>query len=414
MGKTLFDEAGTRTRCAGAGRRTDLLYIDLHLVHEVTSPQAFDGLRLAGRRVRRPDRTIATVDHNVPTIGRAKAASEDVLSRTQIEALSATTPSSASRCTRSGDAAPGHRARRRPGARAHPARHDGRLRRLATPRPTARSARWRSASARRGRARAGHPDAPAGAAQDDGGHASRASCRPGSRAKDMILADIGQIGVGGGAGLRHRVPGSAIRALSMEGRMTVCNMSIEAGARAGMIAPDQTTYDYLEGPPARAQEPTGTPRSNTGARCPPTRTRGSTARCSSTPPLAPYGHLGHQPGAGRADRRPRSRPRRLRRPGEREAASGRSSTWGSSAGTAIERRRRRHRVHRLVHQRPHRGPARRRRASSTAARSPTACARWSYRLDAVQGAGRGRGPRRRLHRRPAPSGATPAARCASA
>ena len=128
MGKTLFEKLWDAHEVRAAGLHGPaLLFIDLHLVHEVTSPQAFDGLRLAGRTVRRPDRTIATVDHNVPTIGRDKEI-EDVLSRAQIEALERN-------CAEFGDPAvldplssPGHRSRHRSGAWAHPTGHDDRLR----------------------------------------------------------------------------------------------------------------------------------------------------------------------------------------------------------------------------------------------------------------------------------------------
>ena len=111
----------------------------------------------------------------------------------------------------------------------------------------------------------------------------RRACRPASRAKDLVLATIGQIGVDGGVGHVIEYAGPAIEALSMEGRMTICNMSIEAGARAGMIAPDETTFAYLEGRArARRRAPTGSARSSAGARSAPTRARASTARSRST------------------------------------------------------------------------------------------------------------------------------------
>ena len=153
----------------------DLLYIDLHLLHEVTSPQAFDGLRLAGRRVRRPDLTLATEDHNTPT-GRTGVQHPrdnlltiaDPISRTQIETLRRNCAEFGVRLHPLGDEQPGHRARDRPAARAHPARHDDRLRRLAH----RHARRVRRAGVRhrhqRGRARARHPDAAAGPAEDDG------------------------------------------------------------------------------------------------------------------------------------------------------------------------------------------------------------------------------------------------------
>src|SRR5207249_4591205 len=144
MANTLSEKVWDRHVVRSGGGEPDLLYIDLHLVHEVTSPQAFDGLRLANRSVRRPDLTLATADHNVPTTDLDQPVAD----------------------------------------------------------PTA---------------------------------------------KYIILAIIGRIGTGGGIGYVIEYRGSAIRSLSMEGRMTVCNMSIEAGARAGMIAPDDTTFSYLEG-----------------------------------------------------------------------------------------------------------------------------------------------------------------------
>ena len=136
----------------------------------------------------------------------------------------------------------------------------------------------------RGRARARHADAAAQAVQDDGGQRRPStSCRPGVTRKDVILAIIAKIGTGGGQGYVLEYRGNAIENLSMEARMTICNMSIEAGARAGMIAPDETTFAYLRGRDrTHRRAPTGTPPSPRGASCAPTTTRCSTPRSTST------------------------------------------------------------------------------------------------------------------------------------
>ena len=228
----------------------DLIYIDLHLVHEVTSPQAFDGLRLAGRPVRRPDLTIATEDHNTPTLDIDKPIA-DLTSRTQIETLRSNAAEFGVRLHPLGDIEQGIVHVVGPQLGLTHARHHRRLRRLAHLDP--RRVRRHGVRHRheRGRARARDADAAAQAVQDDGDH-RRGRAAPGVTAKDIILAVIAKIGTGGGQGYVLEYRGSAIRALSMDGRMTICNMSIEAGARAGMVAPDETTYDYLKGRAARA------------------------------------------------------------------------------------------------------------------------------------------------------------------
>ncbi len=223
----------------------DLLYIDLHLIHEVTSPQAFDGLRLSGRTVRRPDLTVATEDHNVPTqdIDRPIA---DPISATQVDTLRANTSEFGITNYPMGDARQGivhvigpEQGRTLPGMTivcgdSHTATHGafGALafgigtseveHVLATQTLPQARPRWMSVEV-------------------DGALPADVS------AKDLILAIIGRIGTGGGLGHVIEYRGDAIRSLSMEGRMTVCNMSIEAGARAGMVAPDETTFAYLEG-----------------------------------------------------------------------------------------------------------------------------------------------------------------------
>ena len=231
----------------GENGEPDLLYIDLHLVHEVTSPQAFDGLRMAGRPVRRPDLTLATEDHNVPTLD-VLAPIADEVSRTAGRDAAAQLRRVRRHALPDEPRRAGHRARRRPAARAHPAGHDGRLRRLAHLHP--RRVRRHGVRHRhlRGRARAGHADVAAQAVQDDGDQRRRrrtGGCGPGVTSKDVVLAIIAKIGTGGGQGYVLEYRGNVIENLSMEARMTICNMSIEAGARAGMIAPDDTTFDYL-------------------------------------------------------------------------------------------------------------------------------------------------------------------------
>ncbi|MDY6055673.1 3-isopropylmalate dehydratase large subunit [Micrococcus sp.] len=235
----------------GSARTPDLLYIDLHLVHEVTSPQAFEGLRLAGRPVARPDLTIATEDHNTPTqaIDRPIA---DPTSRTQIETLRANAEEFGIRLHRLGDREQGivhvvgpQLGLTQPGMTvvcgdSHTSTH-GAFGALAFGIGTSEVEHVLATQTL--------PLKPfkTMAITVDG------TLREGVTAKDIILAVIARIGTGGGQGHVLEYRGEAIRSLSMEGRMTVCNMSIEAGARAGMIAPDETTFAYLRGRPHAPQ-----------------------------------------------------------------------------------------------------------------------------------------------------------------
>ena len=235
----------------GENGSPDLLYIDLHLVHEVTSPQAFDGLRLAGRPVRRLDQTIATEDHNTPTWDIDKPIA-DITSRTQINALRENAKEFGVRIHSLGDAEQGivhvvgpQLGLTMPGITvvcgdSHTSTH-GAFGALAMGIGTSEVEHVLATSTL--------PLQPfkTMAINVEG------TLRPGVTAKDIILAVIAKIGTGGGQGYVLEYRGSAIRALSMEARMTICNMSIEAGARAGMVAPDQTTYDYLEGRPHAPQ-----------------------------------------------------------------------------------------------------------------------------------------------------------------
>lgn len=231
----------------GENGSPDLLYIDLHLVHEVTSPQAFDGLRLAGRPVRRPDLTIATEDHNTPT-GDIDKPIADITSRTQIEALRKNAAEFGIRIHSLGDVDQGivhvvgpQLGLTMPGITvvcgdSHTSTH-GAFGALAMGIGTSEVEHVLATQT-----------LPLKAFKTMAINVE-GTLRPGVTAKDIILAVIAKIGTGGGQGYVLEYRGSAIRALSMEARMTICNMSIEAGARAGMVAPDQITFDYLKGRP---------------------------------------------------------------------------------------------------------------------------------------------------------------------
>jgi 3-isopropylmalate/(R)-2-methylmalate dehydratase large subunit len=264
MPKTLFDKIWDAHEVAPG-----ILYIDLHLVHEVTSPQAFDGLRLAGRRVRRPDRTLATADHNVPTDGSTVAAQiRDRLSRVQVETLErncrefdvpvysigsarqgivhvigpelgVTQPGMTVVCGDSHTATHGAFGALAFGIGTSEVEHVLATQTLSQPRPKSMRVRYTG------------------------------ELGFGVTAKDLILGTIGALGVSGGVGYVIEFAGEPIERLSMEGRMTVCNMTIEGGGRAGMVAPDDTTFEWLEGRPAAPAEIPGEwreLRSDDGAR----------------------------------------------------------------------------------------------------------------------------------------------------
>ncbi|MEK6345740.1 MAG: 3-isopropylmalate dehydratase large subunit, partial [Curtobacterium sp.] len=253
MGKTLAEKVwDDHVVVKGEDGKPDLLYIDLHLVHEVTSPQAFDGLRQAGRPVRRLDLTIATEDHNTPTLAIDRPIA-DPTSRTQIETLRRNCAEFGVRLHSLGDKEQGivhvvgpQLGLTMPGITvvcgdSHTSTH-GAFGAMAFGIGTSEVEHVLATQTL--------PLKPfkTMAITVEG------TLRPGVTAKDIILAVIAKIGTGGGQGYVLEYRGSAIRALSMEGRMTICNMSIEAGARAGMVAPDQTTYDYVQG---RDHAPTG-------------------------------------------------------------------------------------------------------------------------------------------------------------
>ena len=250
--RTLAQKVWDRHVVHSAPDEPDLLYIDLHLVHEVTSPQAFDGLRMSGRTVRRPDLTVATEDHNVPTADIDQPIADPISAR-QVEVLRQNTAEFGIVNFPMGNPGQGivhviapEQGRTLPGMTvvcgdSHTATHGafGALafgigtseveHVLATQTLPQSRPKWMAVTV--------EGTAPADVT-----------------AKDIVLAIIGRIGTGGGIGHVIEYRGSAIRALSMEGRMTLCNMSIEAGAKAGLVAPDDTTFNYLNG---RAHAPKG-------------------------------------------------------------------------------------------------------------------------------------------------------------
>ena len=251
MGRTLAEKVWDAHVVRRAEGEPDLVYIDLHLVHEVTSPQAFDGLRLAGRPVRRPDLTLATEDHNVPTDLLGGPISDPV-SRTQVETLRRNCSEFGIRLHPMGDAGQGivhvigpQLGITQPGMTivcgdSHTSTH-GAFGALAFGIGTSEVEHvlaTQTLPLTRPRTMAVTVE---GALQ------------PGVTAKDLVLALIARVGTGGGQGHVVEYRGPAVEALSMEARMTVCNMSIEWGARAGMIAPDETTFAYLKGRPHAPQ-----------------------------------------------------------------------------------------------------------------------------------------------------------------
>jgi len=245
MGHTLSEKVWERHVVRRAEGEPDLLYIDLHLVHEVTSPQAFDGLRLNHRTVRRPELTVATMDHNVPTAG-LELGITDPISRRQIEALDTNCREFGVKLYGMGDPGQGivhvigpEQGLTQPGMTivcgdSHTSTHGA----------------FGALAFGIGTSEVEHVLATQTLPQQKPGTMAitvNGELPPGVTAKDIVLAIIGRIGTGGGIGSVIEYRGDAIRALSMEGRMTICNMSIEAGARAGLIAPDDVTFEYLEG-----------------------------------------------------------------------------------------------------------------------------------------------------------------------
>jgi 3-isopropylmalate/(R)-2-methylmalate dehydratase large subunit len=243
VAQSLFEKIWEAHVVREAAGEPTLLYVDLHLTHEVTSPQAFDGLRLAGRKVRRPDLTVATMDHNVPTL---PGPIDDPMARAQLEALrrnceefgiplyatgsgregivhvigpelGLTQPGMTIVCGDSHTSTHGAFGALAFGVGTSEVEHVLATQTLPLVKPKSALVRFEG------------------------------TLPPGLTPKDVVLGMIGQIGVSGGVGYAFEYAGEAIRGFSMEGRMTLCNMSIEGGARAGMVSPDETTFAYLEG-----------------------------------------------------------------------------------------------------------------------------------------------------------------------
>ena len=410
--RTIAQKVWDRHVVRSAPGEPDLLYIDLHLVHEVTSPQAFDGLRLNGRTVRRPDLSVATIDHNNPTTGLDRPI-EDPVSARQMEVLAENTAAFGIRFFGIGSPDRGivhvigpEQGLTLPGMTivcgdSHTSTHGafGALafgigtseveHVLAT--QTLPQARPRTMSV------TVDGDLPRGVT-----------------AKDVVLSIIATIGTGGGIGSIIEYRGSAIRALSMEGRMTVCNMSIEAGARAGLIAPDDTTFEYLEG---RRFAPRG---SLWEAALDDWRTLPTDDGAVfdhevvlDTRSLRPSVSWGTNPAQTVTIDDVVPDPSQFDEASLREVRDARAALHGPEAGDADPRDRRRHRVHRLVHERAARGSPRCRRgpARSQGARRPARPRRPG--VDAGQGRRGGRGPRRCVHRGRLRVARARVARCAS-
>jgi 3-isopropylmalate/(R)-2-methylmalate dehydratase large subunit len=245
--KTLFEKVYDEHIVRSAPGEPDLLYIDLHLVHEVTSPQAFDALRLSGRTVRRPDLTVSTIDHGVPTADRHLGI-RDAMSKRQIDAL-------VSNCEQFGITLFGLDDPRQ--GIVHVIGPENGITQpgmtiVCGDSHTATHGAFGALAFGIGTSEVEHVLATQTLPQNrplSMGIEVDGELPPGVTAKDIILGIIARIGTGGATGHVIEYHGSAIRSLSMEGRMTICNMSIEGGARAGMIAPDDTTFSYLEGRP---------------------------------------------------------------------------------------------------------------------------------------------------------------------
>ena len=332
MARTLAEKVWADHVVRQAEGEPDLLYIDLHLLHEVTSPQAFEGLRLTGRTVRRPDLTLATEDHNVPT---TPGPITDLVSRTQVETLRANCAEFGVRLFPMSDAEQGivhvvgpQLGLTQPGMTvvcgdSHTSTHGA---------FGAHAFGIGTSEVEHVLATQTLPLAPfrTMAVTVVG------QLRPGVTAKDVILAVIASIGTGGGQGYVIEYRGAAIEAMSMEERMTVCNMSIEAGARAGMIAPDETTFAYLKG---RPHAPRGADWDAAVAAWRELRTDdGATFDAEvvlDADALSPYVTWGTNPGQGSPLDAAVPNPADLADEGERHAAERALEYMGLTPGTAL-------------------------------------------------------------------------------
>ncbi len=382
---------------AGEGE-PDLLFIDLHLIHEVTSPQAFDGLRLAGRTVRRPDLTVATADHNVPTTDIDKPVA-DPISAQQLQVLDENTAEFGITCYPMGDANQGivhiigpEQGWTQPGMTivcgdSHTSTH-GAFGALAFGIGTS-EVEHVLATQTLPQVR---PKTMAVTVEGE--------LAPGVTAKDVALAIIGAIGTGGGIGHVIEYRGSAIRALSMEGRMTLCNMSIEGGARAGLVAPDETTFDYVHG---RDHAPEGEAWEAALAywRTLPTD-EGATFDKEvvlDAATIAPHVTWGTNPAQVAPITGIVPDPDAMADAGDREAAQRALAYMGLEGRDAAAGDQRRHRLPGQLHQLAHRGLPGRRRGARGTDRARRVARPGRARLAPGEGTGRGRGARQGLRGR---------------
>ena len=376
--RTLYDKIWDDHLVDEAPDGTCLIYIDRHLVHEVTSPQAFEGLRAAGRKVHAPDKTLAVVDHNVPTSDR-DLPNPDPESTEQIAVMAQNAKDFGIEYFDEFDKRQGivhiigpEQGFTLPGTTivcgdSHTATHGA----------------FGALAFGIGTSEVEHVLATQTLIQTKSKNMRAVvdgKLPPGVTAKDIILAIIGEIGTAGGTGYVLEYAGEAMRALSMEGRMTVCNMSIEGGANAGLIAPDEKTYAYLKDKPkAPKGKALGRGHALLGnaafGRRREVRPRNQ-ARCGQA---AADGDLGHQPRAGRLDQRPRAGGGRDCQDEKKRIAAERSLGYmGLSRRRESHRHQARPRVHRLLHQWPHRRPARggahrRRQEGRTPMSTPWSC-----------------------------------------
>jgi 3-isopropylmalate/(R)-2-methylmalate dehydratase large subunit len=332
--KTLADKVWDRHVVRSADGEPDLLYIDLHLIHEVTTPQAFDGLRMAGRTVRRPDLTIATADHNVPTLNIDQPIA-DPISAKQVSVLTSNCAEFGIRLHPMGDIGQGivhvigpEFGLTQPGMTivcgdSHTSTHGA----------------FGAIAFGIGTSEVEHVLATQTLPQTRPKTMSisvEGDLPAGSTAKDIILAIIGKIGTGGGIGSIIEYRGSAIEALSMEGRMTICNMSIEAGAKAGMIAPDDTTFAYVEG---RQHAPRGQAweRALDDWRSLPTDAGATFDRAVELDAtrIAPHVSWGTNPGQVISIESAVPNPETMSDPNQREAAARALTYMGLKAGTPM-------------------------------------------------------------------------------
>jgi 3-isopropylmalate/(R)-2-methylmalate dehydratase large subunit len=332
--KTLADKVWDRHVVRSAAGEPDLLYIDLHLIHEVTTPQAFDGLRMAGRTVRRPDLTIATADHNVPTLNIDQPIA-DPISAKQVSVLTSNCAEFGIRLHPMGDIGQGivhvigpEFGLTQPGMTivcgdSHTSTHGA----------------FGAIAFGIGTSEVEHVLATQTLPQTRPKTMSisvEGDLPAGSTAKDIILAIIGKIGTGGGIGSIIEYRGSAIEALSMEGRMTICNMSIEAGAKAGMIAPDDTTFAYVEG---RQHAPRGQAweRALDDWRSLPTDAGATFDRAVELDAtrIAPHVSWGTNPGQVISIESAVPNPETMSDPNQREAAARALTYMGLKAGTPM-------------------------------------------------------------------------------